>query len=170
MLAALLALAAASVPDCTAAPGRAALAIAGTLARGEAFARPAGPGWVFALDPAPEGWIVRLRAPDGRDLAAITPPYHFVPNPRELYGWHFRNRANTGPNDGDVNAPQARRDVIFDLGEGADPPDAARVAAAEGRGVLLITGFTLSPPEPGTLAYFSRLSFEACLTWPEAWQ
>ena len=36
-------------------------------------------------------------------------------NHRLLEGWHFRNQANTGPNEGDVNAPQREREFDFVL-------------------------------------------------------
>jgi hypothetical protein len=154
---------------CAPEPGRVALPLAGEVAAGEAFSALAGPGRTFMLEPDAHGWVIRIRAPDGDDIARITPPFHFVPNPRDLHGWHFRNRANTGPNQGDVNAPQHVRDFIFDREIRPDWSDATRVAAAEGRGSLEIVDFALAPPEPGVRAHFTRLTFEACLTWPAAW-
>ena len=149
--------------------GREVLLLTGEISAGERFAAPAGPGWTFALEPDDHGWTIRLLDREGDDLSRITPPFHFVPNPRELHGWHFRNRANTGPNLGDVNAPQRVREFIFDQGTGADWPLAQRVAAAEGRGVLEITKFSLSPPEPGERARMTALIFDACLSWPAGW-
>lgn len=73
-----------------------------------------GPGWTFQLKRAPHGWDVRLLDEDGLDLTQMTPPLRGAPNPRELYGWHFRNAANTGSNTGDVNAPQKLRLFGFD--------------------------------------------------------
>ena len=63
----------------------------------------------------------RLRVGHGRATAraatkisrGLTPPWHLVPNPRYVEGWHFRNASNTGPNDGSVNAPQETREFIF---------------------------------------------------------
>lgn len=156
--------------DCAPGEGRASATVSGVVTAGERFAAPVGPGWAFALEPDPNGWILRLRAADDKDLARITPPYHFVPNPRDLHGWHFRNRANTGPNVGDVNAPQHHREFIFDRALNPGLSDGERVAAAEGRGELLILDFELSPPKPGERARFESLNFEACLSWPEAWE
>lgn len=77
-------------------------------------------GWVFALMSTEEGWVVRLfdHAQIGlaADLTALTPPYYGEPNPRDLFGWHFRNADNTGPNDGSVNAPQELRAFVISPG------------------------------------------------------
>ena len=154
---------------CDPGEGRVAVRLTGEISAGERFATPAGPGWTFALEPDTHGWMIRLLDRGGDDLSRITPPFHFVPNPRALHGWHFRNRANTGPNLGDVNAPQRLREFIFDQGGGADWPIAERVAAAEGRGAFEITAFSLSPPEPGERARMTALAFDACLSWPAGW-
>ena len=161
----------AGAADAACDPGEAreAARLTGEISAGTHFTAPVGPGWNFELDPDAYGWMIRLRAPDGDDLARITPPFHFVPNPRDLFGWHFRNRANTGPNVGDVNAPQETRNFIFDREIRPDWPDATRVERAEGRGTLVITEFSLSPPEQGERAHFTRLAFEACLSWPAIW-
>ena len=45
-------------------------------------------------------------------------------NPRYVEAWHFRNRANTDPNEGDVNAPQHEREFAFVV-----TPEAYRAAA-----------------------------------------
>lgn len=166
---ALICSAAAATP-CVPGQGREARHLTGEVTAGERFAEPVGLGWTFELDPDAWGWVIRLRAPGGDDLARITPPFHFVPNPRDLHGWHFRNRANTGPNVGDVNAPQETRGFIFDREIPPGWPDPTRVEKADGRGALEIVDFSLSPPEPGARAHFTRLSFDACLTWPTAWK
>jgi hypothetical protein len=45
-------------------------------------------------------------------------------NPRYVEAWRFRNRANTDPNEGDVNAPQHEREFAFVV-----TPEAYRAAA-----------------------------------------
>jgi hypothetical protein len=66
-------------------------------------------GWILSLVPGREGWFqISVKGREQEDLSRLTPPWHFVPNPREIEGWHFRNDRNTGPNDGSVNAPQER--------------------------------------------------------------
>ena len=160
---------AAHAAPCESGGGREPVRRPGEISGGARPTAPAGPGWTFALEPDNHGWTIRLLDQGGDDLARITPPFHFVPNPRELHGWHFRNRANTGPNIGDVNAPQRVREFIFDQGTGADWPLAERVAAAAGRGTLEIKEFSLSPPEPGERASFTELAFDACLNWPVGW-
>jgi len=86
-----------------------------------------GSDWTLVLEPDRYGWVGRLLGADGVDLSRITPPLH-GPNPRELHGWHFRNSANTGPNKGDVNAPQRLRRFLF---AGDIAPDWPRSGAAE---------------------------------------
>jgi hypothetical protein len=116
---------------------------------------------------------VRLFDADGLDLTQMTPPLSSgVPNPRQIYGWHFRNAANTGANVGDVNAPQGLRLLGFDpalsgtggyrpseLG-GVDPSD------QPGRAALTVRDYGLADLEAGGRARMVYLSFTVCLTWP----
>jgi hypothetical protein len=159
----------ASATPCDPGEAREAVRLTGEISAGERLTAPAGPGWTLVLEPDGHGWTIRLLDRGGDDLSRVTPPFHFVPNPRELHGWHFRNRANTGPNLGDVNAPQRLRAFIFDRGGGAGWPLAQRAAAAEGRGTFEIKEFSLSPPQPGERAGFIGLTFDACLNWPAGW-
>lgn len=150
--------------DCVAEPGRVAVRLAGSLADGDEFRRRIGAGWMFALTPGGEGWDLRLWARDGNtDMTRITPPAH-GPNARQIYGWHFRNADDTGPNTGDVNAPQHLRTFLFEPRPGEAP-----VPEAEGVGVLEITGMALETPAGADRARMTALEFTACLTWPEAW-
>lgn len=133
-------------------------------------------GWVFRLRPWSEGWLigVTVAGRESEDLSRLTPPWHFVPNAREIEGWHFRNKNNTAPNDGSVNAPQEMREFIFSplVGRGIEyngsattSEDVANVGSF-GRGWLRIEDFRLTPPRQGERAAFEWLKFTACLTWP----
>ncbi len=125
--------------------------------------------------PAPYGWDLRLLDGEGMDLSQITPPYRFAPNPREIYGWHFRNADNTDANTGDVNAPQHSRIFQFSsslTGTGGFKPSSSGGAVnsvAEdsegGRGMLRIIDMGLSDLEPDVKARITYLKFEICLNW-----
>lgn len=134
-------------------------------------------GWVFALIKTELGWSVRLYdgepVGDATDLTSLTPPLRGAPNPRDIAGWHFRNADNTGPNQGDVNAPQNMRAFIISpslagtagLRSSGGPqtpgPDA-------GIGWLNVVDFGLANPVPGTKARMNYLQFDACLSWPRS--
>lgn len=158
LLALLLPLPAAAL-DCRPGDGRAAVELAGEVGGAHAFSAPLGPGWRFALEPAERGYELRLYDGTGRDLTAGTPPAQ-GPNPRELYGWHFRNADNSGMNDGSVNAPQRLRLFHFD-------PAGPGAAADAGRGWLELLDLGLADLEPGQRARLVYLRFRACLTWPQ---
>jgi hypothetical protein len=132
--------------------------------------------WILRLAPQPEGWSLEI-ATVGReheDLARLTPPWHFVPNPRDTFGWHFRSAENTAPNDRTVNAPQELREFIFspEVGRGIEYTGCATTreeverVRAFGRGGLFIESYELTPPRRGERASFETLTFSACLTWP----
>ena len=112
LLVALLALSRSTDADCVSDGTTAAFSLRGRVVAGESFREAVGPRWLFVLEPEPAGWGIRLYE-QGRDLSAITPPIRGASNPRDLLGWHFRNAANTGPNTGDVNAPQSPRRFRF---------------------------------------------------------
>ena len=68
----------------------------------------------FVLEPQAFGWTAKVRDVQGQDLAIMTPPLRVVDiNPRTISGWHFRNADNSGPNTGEVNAPQTWRRIAF---------------------------------------------------------
>jgi hypothetical protein len=159
---------------------RARLVLRGELKAGEAFERLFGPSLSFRLTPVPTGWSIEVHE-RGRDedLARLTPPLHFTPNARDVEGWHFRNRDNTGPNssgDKNVNAPGRARQFIFSPEVGRtiagpqtttaiSPEDVDRVRAF-GRGELRILDYRLKNLKPGQQAAFEWMRFEVELSWP----
>ena len=135
-------------------------------------------GWVFALLKQPSGWILRLlenETPNVQDLSQVTPPFQAgVPNPRDLFGWHFRNLDNTGPNEGDVNAPQTVRLFQFSpeiAGTGGFKPSlGTEPIEASGRGWLKLIEYGLADLGLGQRASMNYVRFAACLTWPKTAQ
>jgi len=100
---------------------------------------------------------------DGRDedLARLTPPFHFVPNPREIEGWHLLE----GPSACEErelrggNAPGELREFIFspEVGRSVVGADSTRSVEARdveeverfGRGSLTIERFALQSSADG---------------------
>ena len=166
----------AAPPGCEPEPGRKAERIHGTVGRAQRFSATTPSGWILQLLPDAEGWFLQVTTTgrEREDLSRLTPPWHFVPNAREIAGWHFRNADNTGPNDGSVNAPQELRDFIFSPAVGreleyngsATPADDVEKVRSFGRGWLFIESYGLTPPRRGERAAFETITFSACLTWP----
>jgi hypothetical protein len=166
----------ATAPACQSDGHRRAERLEGAVKRGEKFVGTTPAGWVVRLMPESTGWFLEVttKGRETEDLARLTPPWHFVPNAREIDGWHFRNADNTGPNEGSVNAPQAIRDFIFspDVGRGIEYNGSGTTAQdveqvrAFGRGWLFIKKYTLTEPRRGERAAFEAITFSACLTWP----
>lgn len=166
------------MPRCDPRPGRHAERIRGDLDKGDAFSEKTSAGWTLRLVPTEKGWLLQVTTDDrdAEDLARLTPPWHFAPNPRQIDGWHFRNAENTGPNDGSVNAPQELREFIFSPRIGRDIQDEGtntqptredvKEVRAYGRGWLFIESYRLTPARTGDRAAFESLRFSACLTWP----
>lgn len=161
----------ASLRQAWAAPETGRTVFSGEIRRGETFSRPLPGGLAFHLVPESQnlGWQIVVSPASGpeENFARYTPPFHFVPNPRFIEGWHFRNADNTGPNavgEKNVNAPQKIRDFIFspDVGHGIDWPltqdDVERIAR-DGRGALEITGLELGNLIPGERAWIESMRF-----------
>lgn len=133
-------------------------------------------GWVLALISHPNGWVLRLldrEHSEALDLSQVTPPFSAgVPNPRDLFGWHFRNRDNSGLNTGEVNAPQLLRLFQFSpelSGTGGfKPSNNAQSLQASGRGWFKILDYGLGDLDADQRASMKYLRFEACLSWPKS--
>ncbi len=172
----------AAEPQCAPSPSHEAVRIPGMgqelpfVAGDRNFYHTLDNGWVFALMRAENGWLVRLydREPigDAVDLTSLTPPLRGAPNPRDIFGWHFRNADNTGPNEGDVNAPQSLRAFVISpslAGTGGFKPSGGQNFAPspdDGIGWLKVVDFGLANPKPGVPARMNYLQFDACLSWP----
>jgi hypothetical protein len=164
----------APVGACVAPDGYQARDVTGGARAGEAFEAGFSDAYSLRLAPIEHGWSVEIRE-RGRDenLARLTPPWHFVPNPRDLEGWHFRNADNTAPNDGSVNAPGEVREFYFSPEVGrtleysgsATPPEVVDSVRAYGTGQLRVTSFVLTAPRSGERASFQSITFQACLVW-----
>ena len=160
----------AAAQPCVASEGREARLISGEISGAHIYSEAFGPGWFFELTPETGGWRIRILDGAGLDLAQMTPPLR-GPNPRELYGWHFRNAANDGANQGDVNAPQELRLFGFDprLSGTAgvkQAPGAMGIDDQPGRGALHVRDYGLADLDPGEKARMVYLKFDACLNWP----
>ena len=147
---------------------------AADLTAGETFRLQVHERLTFQLSPTRFGWSVQALDPGGHDRALITPPVRMPEtNPRNIAGWHFRNADNTGPNQGDVNAPQRRREFVFGPQAVADDPSGRPATrptvepqpAEYGRGVLMIEDFTLANLAPGERARLATLKIAGCIAW-----
>lgn len=87
-------------------------AVEGDVVRGKDFEARIDAARVFRLKAFSEGWVVEVT--DDKDknyCSVVTPPYRGT-NHLEIFGWHFRNADNTGPNEPgekNVDAPGERR-------------------------------------------------------------
>lgn len=135
----------------------------GRVLQGRGYQRPFGERFVFILQPMqPDGWEILVKEL-GRDenLARLTPPLHFVPNPRFIEGWHL---AEKSPGCAEAEAFvdglfQGPRDFIFspEVGKEIDGPGAGRSPEVEeverirsfGRGSLGVEKFKLQAADAG---------------------
>jgi hypothetical protein len=159
--------------------------IQGQVVKGQNFERRITEKLIFRLvalnSPDHSGWMVQVvdREHPTEDLARIvTPPYHGI-NDCEIVGWHFRNSGNTGPNKGDVNAPQMVREFRFLLDytnlqkardavsqvlrstgkEFAEARNELRLLPV-GAGKLRILELNLGNLKPGKKAWIQSMKFE----------
>lgn len=108
----------------------------GRISCGERFRRPFGVRFEFVLEPMPDGWEIVIEE-NGRDenLARLTPPLHFVPNPRYIEGWHFLEDPSVcqdRPYQADSGPDNPRRFVFSpDVGVSIQGPDAKTSVTVE---------------------------------------
>lgn len=149
-----------ATPSCGGELGWASREFVGVVNHPDPYFHEAG-AQAFALIPTAHGWRIEIRDTGGLELPVFAPPLRPVEtNPLNIAGWHFRNRANTGPNTGDVNAPQHLR--RFSFGSMAVQP---ATEGFGGLGELVISDFTLTPPAPAQRAVMTSLAFSVCLVW-----
>lgn len=162
----------ASAGECVASPGNSSADIVGEAGALRPFQQPFGPGLTFHLLATDFGFRIAVHDERGKDISYLTPPLRGI-NDRFLDGWHFRNRDNTGANEGSVNAPQKRRGFIFSpevgrsLGVGPEGPTHADIERIleTGRGDLEVLDYGLADLESGQRARMVWLSFRVCLEW-----
>ncbi|HZI89230.1 MAG TPA: hypothetical protein VFD83_02130, partial [Candidatus Polarisedimenticolia bacterium] len=152
-------------PEHTYLRGRSAL-FEGTLSQGQPYRHDLWDGLRFELVPSDYGWRIAIRDTSRKDddLASLTPPYHFVPNPRDVEGWHFRDK---------VNAPQRVREFIFSpevgrtiaaSGSTAEiTEDEVERVRARGRGVLVIEDLSLTEPAKNEKAGIRSMRFRVAI-------
>lgn len=161
-------------------PPRNVLTIVGEINRGQGFTHRFGPGFLFYLEPAAHGWIIAVKQ-EGKseDLARMTPPFHYVPNPREIDGWHFRDPSGAGQTarrDEHDNVPGLERDFIFspEVGKTISGATARRQPLREeiekvgffGKGSVKILDYRLEDFDEGRQTRFVWMRFELNLSWP----
>jgi len=173
-------------------PTCAPVRFSGKVMRDERYAHALPGGLEFRLLPSREGWSIAIGRSGEKteDYAGIaTPPYHGV-NALIIEAWHFRNADNTGPNDGQVNAPTDVREFSFVLTHAAymkflhalnvwAGTDAATQQQRDGAtnfllngprqaGTLAITDMKLGGLEKGTHPWFESMQFKVDLCFPSA--
>ena len=138
----------------------------GEVERGQVYSRVFHDSLLFKLIPDTYGWTIciSIAGRPEEDITRLTPPFHSVPNPREIEGWHFRNVSNTGPNDGSVNTPDSVREFIFSPKVGTVfiyPPSSEQVEQIkkDGIGIFAITFLELGNLIPNEHACISRMRF-----------
>lgn len=147
----------------------------GRVEAGQAFRHPFGSRFTLILAPRADGWEIQVEEV-GRDdnLARLTPPLHFLPNPREIEGWQFLTdpracaarpyQAEQGP--GEPRAFIFSPEVGQDIAEPQSPAAVTleEVAAVErfGRGRLTIQDYRLGEGRDGC-PVIEWLRFEADL-------
>lgn len=149
----------AQTPTCEPRERTHAHSVSGEAWGGHNFIMDAAPGLRLGLFRALWGWRIAVLDDDGEDRLPVSTLRGGIPDPREIYGWHFRNADNTGTNTGEVNAPQHERRFAFML-----PGD---TGSASGSGWLRLDEFALTDLEPGQQARMMYLRFNACLMYPK---
>lgn len=141
---------------------RFATTFSGRIVGGKRFSRPFGSRFEFILEPMPAGWEILVKElGSDENLARLTPPLHFVPNPRFIEGWHLsENPAECASREyGADVGPANPREFVFspEVGKSIDGPTASRSVEPQdiervrqfGHGKLWIKDRALLPAEDG---------------------
>jgi hypothetical protein len=137
-------------------------AFSGVVEGGKIFRKPFGSRFVFMLVPNGAGWEIVVQE-YGRDenLARLTLPLHFVPNPREIEGWHLLEdpskcssrsyRAESGPENPRkfIFSPEVGMGIAGEKTERPVTPDDIEAVSHFGRGKLKIEDFKLGDGRNG---------------------
>jgi len=149
------------------------LHIEAELKAGQQFKRNFGEGLCFILEPQPSGWLILVqKTTGGDDLARLSPPLHFVPNPRQIEGWHLLEEDASAKC---ANAPGKIRDFIFSpaVGDTIDGPAATRAVTPEdienvrryGQGKLTVLDFRLEKDFHDQTPAIEWMRFAVDLSW-----
>ncbi len=144
---------------CVGGPGRHAQSVGGEVKGENDLSIRVANGLSLVLQRSSHGWRVSVLERESNDLVPAGPSGPDI-KPRDIEGWHFRNADNTGPNSGEINAPQLVRRFSF------VPP--GETHGTTGTVALVISEFGLANLAPGQRASMVDLRFDACLTWPLA--
>jgi hypothetical protein len=139
---------------------RYAESFAGEVATGETYSHWFGPALEFALLPVGGGWEIAVRhSASPENLARLTPPLHFLPNPRDVEPWHVLPVPSGCAGPDPQQAPAARREFIYSraVGTTIDGPGASRPVSPEeiaqirrdGHGVMEILSVIPGPVREG---------------------
>jgi len=135
----------------------------GQIVQGKRFRHPFGDRFELILEPMrPDGWEIMVKEL-GRDenLARLTPPLHFVPNPRYIEGWHLLENpsgcatreflAETGPANPRefIFSPEVGTRVAGHNADRGVTPEEVEDIRRFGRGALNIEEFRLQPGADG---------------------
>ncbi|MGI0044486.1 MAG: hypothetical protein ACRD47_12320, partial [Nitrososphaeraceae archaeon] len=150
--------------------GRALKEVEGVVGYGETFSETFGDRFIFKLKPINTGWMIQvIDTKHDVDISRLTPPLH-GPNPTMIEGWHFRNEANTGPNEGELNVPQRIRRFNFSpgvrklLNVDRISPEQLTDISKFGRGELKILDYGLADLRPRQQARMVWMRFKVCLS------
>lgn len=148
----------------------------GMVAKDQTFRKKIGANLQFELRPTEKGWNLWIIDPadPSLNLAGLaTPPFHGI-NARQIRGWHFRNEANTGPNDGSINAPGKMRTFhYFDNLQSAQrakrtfnrQDDVAFRNLVKANGTLRIEALQLNNTKKGQRSGIDSMQFHVALDW-----
>lgn len=136
--------------------------VSGRVAAGQTFRHPFGARFTLILAPKANGWEIQV-AEVGRDdnLARLTPPLHFLPNPREIDGWQFLDdpracaarpyQAEQVPGEprAFIFSPAVGQDIAGPAAPAAVTPEAVAAVERFGQGRLTIQDYRLGEGRDG---------------------